>query len=464
MSMHDAHRPQFHFQPTANWMNDPNGVIQWKGTYHLFYQYNPAGPLFGVIHWGHAMSKDLVHWQHLPIALTPTPDSVDAEGCWSGCMVNNNGTPTIIYSGNYQGRQLPCIATSSDEELIHWTKYTGNPVISAPPAELEIGDFRDHCVWREGEHWYQLIGSGIKGAGGTALLYRSQDLLHWDYLHPLCVGDPNQTGTMWECPDFFPLGDKYVLVVSAVPQGITYYFIGTYHEQHFYPETTSLIDYGKHFYAPQSMRDDQGRRLMWGWLREGRDDQQLQKAGWAGMMSLPRVLSLDQQQRLVMAPAPEIEVLREQHVHQEAIEITPQAQNIASIEGTHCEIKAELQIGNAQICGLQITSVETDEYVLLSYDRPQQKLTVTYSPFEGQLPYQPGERESGVVQLDAEQRLHLHIFFDGSVLEVFANGVYAVTERIYLQSTQQLQVSVFTSEGTARLHALDAWTLRSIWS
>src|SRR5256885_8803699 len=185
----DAHRPPYHFLSPSNWMNDPNGLIQWKGQYHLFYQYNPHGPFHGHIHWGHAVSSDLVHWTDLPIALTPTSGRADAYGCWSGCAIDNHGTPTLLYSGVHP--QVVCLA-SGDEDLLTWHYYPGNPVIVGPPAELQArtgGDFRDPFVWREGDYWYLLMGSSIQGVGGAILLYRSVDLIHWDYLHPLLTGD-----------------------------------------------------------------------------------------------------------------------------------------------------------------------------------------------------------------------------------------------------------------------------------
>jgi len=149
-----AARPLNHFQPESNWMSDPNGLMQWRGQYHLFYQHHPHSPLWGPMHWGHAASHDLVHWTHLPIALAPTPDGPDADGCWSGCAVDHDGVPTLVYTGvrSTDGRpyrESVCLATSADE-LQTWTKYAGNPVIPASPEGLEVLGFRDPCVWREG--------------------------------------------------------------------------------------------------------------------------------------------------------------------------------------------------------------------------------------------------------------------------------------------------------------------------
>src|SRR3954447_4644989 len=140
---HDPHRPRYHFLPPANWMNDPNGLIQWRGRYHLFYQHNPEAPTPGTIHWGHALSDDLVRWRDLPLALSPTPGSVDESSVFSGCAVDDNGTATVLYTGvrrdpNRPRTERPCLATSTDDDLRTWRKYEGNPVIAAPPPGLDV--------------------------------------------------------------------------------------------------------------------------------------------------------------------------------------------------------------------------------------------------------------------------------------------------------------------------------------
>ena len=288
------HRPRYHFLPPSGWMNDPNGLIQWEGRYHLFYQYSPE---FGDVppshraatlkHWGHAVSDDLVHWEHWPVALTPTPGGPDKDGCYSGCAVDNDGVPTLVYTGVFP--QCACIATSTDG-LVTWTKHPANPVVAAPPAGLAVPGFRDHSVWSEADGWHQVIGSGIRGVGGTALHYTSPDLIHWSYRGQLLTGDAELTNAMWECPDFFPLGDQHVLMVSAHPGATAVvYCVGPYAAGTYDGVYRGRVDLGTCFYAPQSMHDDgdaraapqtsiglcgsgtpQGRRLMWGWLREGR--------------------------------------------------------------------------------------------------------------------------------------------------------------------------------------------------
>ncbi|MCD6518857.1 MAG: glycoside hydrolase family 32 protein, partial [Anaerolineae bacterium] len=304
------HRPKYHFQPLANWMNDPNGLIQWKGTYHLFYQHNPHEAVHGQIHWGHAMSEDLVHWVHLPIALAPDPWGPDKDGCYSGCAVNDCGTPTLVYTGVHP--QVQCLATSEDG-LISWQKDPGNPIIATPPEGLSLVGFRDPYVWCEDGEWLMALGAGREGRAGMVLLYRSSDLRQWEYLHPLCEANSLHEGVMWECPNFVSVEGRHVLFVSALPLRRVLYFVGEYAERRFSLGRANVLDYGGHFYAPQVLVDEQGRRLLWGWIWEGRSQAAQRAAGWAGVMSLPRELSWDEQGRLCILPVRELQALRRGH-------------------------------------------------------------------------------------------------------------------------------------------------------
>ncbi|MGH2562844.1 MAG: glycoside hydrolase family 32 protein, partial [Thermomicrobiales bacterium] len=374
----DPHRPRYHFLPPANWMNDPNGLIQWRGRYHLFYQYNPHGPFWGTIHWGHAVSADLVHWSDRPVALAPTPGGPDQDGCYSGCAVDHNGVATIVYTGVRGKAQLPCIATSRDDDLLTWQKHAANPVIASPPHDLDLVAFRDHSVWNEAGVWYQVVGAGITCIGGTALLYRSEDLVRWEYLHPLYVGDKDQTeplwtGQMWECPAFFALADKHTLVVSVMDdKGVHYaaYMVGAYANHRFTPHAQGIIDAGGHFYAPQVFADDKGRRIMFGWLREGRGQQAQRAAGWSGVMSLPRILSVLPDGTLGMVPAPELKALRRAHRRLGGIELTPET--LGALDGDRgdaLEIIAEFAPGDAAEVGLKVRcSPDGEEETLISYD------------------------------------------------------------------------------------------------
>ncbi|MEW5957951.1 MAG: glycoside hydrolase family 32 protein [Chloroflexota bacterium] len=467
----NRYRPCYHFLPPKNWMNDPNGLIQWQGQYHLFYQHNPDNPFWANMHWGHAVSTDLVHWNHLPIAMAPTPGGPDADGCWSGCAVNDNGTPTFIYSGHQEGRcQLPCLAIGSPD-LLTLYKYPGNPIISAPPPELDLVAFRDHSVWREGDTWYQLIGAGIRNVGGTALLYRSPDLRQWEYLNPILIGDINQTepvwtGPIWECPDFFALGDKHILLISVHDGRALYpiYFIGTYTNHQFTPELLRKPDFGDDlFYAPQTMLDDQGRRLMRGWIQESRSRAAQVAAGWAGVMSLPRVLSLHPTGCLGLEPAPELQVLRGQHYHQANITLTPASANLLpDIRGDSLEIQIELTPGEAKRCGLKIyCSPDGLEETLIFYDRETGCLTLDRSRSSLDETVDRSPRQ-GPLTLAADEPLQLHIFLDHSVIEIFANGRACLTGRVYPSRADSLGLDLFTWGGPAPVVSLDIWKMNSI--
>jgi beta-fructofuranosidase len=457
--------------PPANFMNDPNGLIQWQGRYHLFYQYNPEGPFPGPKHWGHAVSTDLVHWDDLPIALSPTPDGPDEDGCWSGYAVQHDGAVTVVYTGVRGAAQLPCVATSRDPDLVTWTKHPGNPVIAAPPSDLDILIFRDHAVWQGNGAWFQLVGSGFADAGGTALLYRSTDLINWEYLHPLCAGDRNRTeqiwtGLCWECPSFVPLGDQHVLVMSVTDDLVGYYaayLAGAYVDLRFAPKTEGIVDFGPSLYAPQVFVDDSGRRIMFGWLREGRTERAQRAAGWSGVMSLPRILSLLPDGALGMVPAPELQTLRRNHRRFNDLTISPKTGSLPdTMDGDCLELLAVFEPGDAAGCGLKVRcSPDGEEVTVISYDCASQTLMLDArnSTLDEEA---TGVVSSARVPLSANEPLRLQVFLDRSVIEVFANGRACMTARIYPSRPDSLGVQVFERGGSARLRSLDVWEMDSI--
>ncbi len=458
---HDFHRPIYHFIAPANWMNDPNGVIQWQGQYHLFYQYNPNGGFWGTMHWGHAVSEDLIHWSDLPIALAPTPNSPDETGCFSGCAVNNDGVPTIIYTGTRGERneqQTQCVATSRDG-LMTWEKYPNNPVLSEIPAEAgSTHDFRDPFVWCESDGWYMVLASRIVGIGGVAFLYRSADLLHWEYLHPLLTGRANQTGDVWECPNFFPLEDKWVLIVSGkgrtVPPTV-FYFIGEYADHQFIAQAEGVLDYDC-LYAPLSMMDDQQRRLLFGWLVERRSVEAHKAAGWAGAHSIPRVLSL-REGHLHMEPVPELNRLRGKPHEFAHIQLSDKDQ-ILNVQGSALDIAAEFEaagtVGLAFAC-----TPDGSEQTRILYDSEAGELRL----IRDQSGSSEGANLSPKVaahRLLSGELLDLRILLDGSVIEIIANGRTSLCSRIYPMRADSRGIRVF---GHGILRKLSIWQMASIW-
>lgn len=481
----DPLRPIYHFTSPAGWLNDPNGVGQVDGTYHLFYQYNPAGPFHDRIHWGHAVSRDLVRWTDRPIALAPGNGS-DAEGCWSGVLVDDGGTPTIVYSGRADGRELPCLATGSPD-LDAWTPLA-EPIIDAPPAGHEITEFRDHCVWREGGGWRQLVGSGIADAGGTAFLYESQDLRSWTELGPLAVGDagdvllddPEWTGTMWECVDFFRLtrgadgttgppdgtsGDEHLLIYSAWHEGNTLHplvAIGTYDGTRFTIERTQRLDLGgRHAYAPQTFRDASGRRVLWSWMQEGRDDAATAAVGWSGAMAVPRHLWLDDAGTLRSEPVAEIAELRgEQLLPAGAASVPADGTDVsaAPLAGTalDLELEASIEAGGGVDVVLFATG-DGAERTVLELRRDDDGLRVALDRSGSTLASGcDTSPHSGTVS-GAGPATRVRILLDRSSVEVFVDGV-ALTTRVYPSRADADRVH-FTPTGLARIDAARAWRL-----
>lgn len=432
----DPHRPRYHFLPPANWMNDPNGLIHYKGLYHLFYQHNPFGALWGNMHWGHATSPDLVHWTHMPIALAPDPDGPDADGCYSGVTVVHDGVPTIVYTGVRGPHELACLATSADDELATWTKHPGNPVIPGTPEGVPTTISRDHTLWREGDAWLMGVGAGIEGQGGAVLLYRSSDLVEWDYLHPLVteVADLNPQGkiisTGWECPDVFFLDNQPVFVAcdwDGDPLSVSYW-TGTYADRLFIPQRHGVVDAGKCFYAPQSFADASGRRVMIGWLRERREDEALVAAGWAGAMTLPRTVTMLDDGALAFAPVREVELLRGEH---RRFDLRTGSLDLDGIPGDTCEIL--VRTDTAPVSPIEIEVLRADdgsERAVIRFDPATRTLTLdtTNASLSG-LAF--GDIAMADVPERADGGCEIRIFVDRSIVEVWVDGRTCLSGRAY---------------------------------
>jgi beta-fructofuranosidase len=472
----DLLRPLYHFLPPCNWMNDPNGLIQWEGQYHLFYQYNPDDAVWGNIHWGHAVSDDLVHWRDLPVALAPTPGGPDRDGCWSGCAVDDGGTLALVYTGvtcrvpaeAYGGvsdaEQVVCLAASRDG-LVTWEKYEDNPVIAEPPVGFTDENFRDPYVWREDDGWYAVIAGGVPDGGGAVLLYRSPDLRRWEYVGSLLVGDTSG-GSFFECPSFFPLGGKHALVVGALYTGESRYYVGTYTDHTFTVEGQGTLDYGI-YYAPQVMVDAVGRCIVFAWAREGgwewhrRHDEALRAPGWAGVSPLSRVLSLGPGNTLVSQPVPELAALRGEHVYLGDIALDPADEYVLPVGSNCTELLAEFDPGEAAGCGLKLfCTPDGDSTLSVAYDRAQHRILIVNTA-----PVRRGSTRSShtaPLELAEGETLKLHVFLDRSIVEVFANDRCAITTRVYPDANRQ-GIRLFATDGSGHLVALDSWQMEAIW-
>jgi beta-fructofuranosidase len=292
---------QYHVTPPVGWMNDPNGFSFYKGEYHLFYQFYPYESLWGPMHWGHVSSPDLVEWTHLPTALIP-----EDEMCFSGSAVVDGDNLVLMYTARHITDVEPFYNETQylaySNNGVDFDKYEGNPILSFTPNSSP--DFRDPKVWKYGDHWYVVIGSKTDDENGRVLLYRSLDLKSWDFLTVLGESDGDM-GYMWECPDFFELDGKFVLLMS--PQGLeprgdrfkntyqTGYIIGSfdYDTFEFIPEVEfQEIDFGHDFYASQTMEKD-GKRYLIAWFSTWGVPFYPEAAdGWAGALTIVRELKL----------------------------------------------------------------------------------------------------------------------------------------------------------------------------
>ncbi|MEO8870499.1 MAG: glycoside hydrolase family 32 protein, partial [Granulicella sp.] len=429
------------------------------------------------------VSPDMVHWQRLPVALAPTPGGPDAQGCFTGSAVLYKGRPTFLYTGVQSAplaeatsadpknplRESQCLAVATDNTLGDWKKLAA-PVIPAPPPGMKVTGFRDPCPWSDGDTWYTLIGSGIAGKGGMVLLYRSPDLRSWEYLHPFtdsgATGQPGDnvvdTGDMWECPDFFPLTDavtkaeKHILIHSSGGKVLWQSGVLDRQAMRFKAEKSGELDYG-HFgskrvtyYAPKSQRDARGNRILWGWISETRPETEYSRAGWSGLMSLPRLLTLHGGE-LHMPPASQVARLRRVPVHRS----TSAGSSAPTPQVDKHEFLATLQqslspprpysIANA---GGPILAIRSD----LRQNPRTLRINNGTSAADFVIPLpEPLSASAG-----------LHLFIDNSVLEIFIDNRFCFTHRFYARNPS-LPLVTLSVAGQYKVTGLRSFTLNPIW-
>jgi len=454
----DPFYPKYHLSAPYGWMNDPHPVF-FKGSYHLFYQFsfvrdNPYGRV-GLKQglrphrtWGHIISNDLIHWRHMPLALTPSKHGRPNDPhLFSGVVVANNDSGAAFYTINNIDVWL---ALSMDDDLRSFTKYPDNPVIKGPPLDLKINsEMRDPWVWKEGDKWYMIIGSGLEDGGGSVIpLYESSDLINWNYLHPLWQGGPNSflykdgDAGFSECPSFFKLGEKHVLVVSDKAT----YFVGNYENHHFVPEFRERLDYGK-IYVPQFSIDDKNRCLMWGWIRDGRDYHAWIDVGWAGSQTLPRLLTLSEDGSIQFEPAGELTSLRKSYkTYPDAKISAKDFLLIDDFKGLQYELEVILKPGSSKIFGLELLGGESQAKIY--YD--QTTKTLHFNDIIAPLELIDG-------------KLSLHIFLDAAIIEIFANKKVCITNTVQPSSQEGFNFRFFCNEGISEVNDIQLWEIGTIW-
>ena len=457
----DEERPVYHVTPTVGWLNDPNGFSYFDGKYHLFYQYNPYSTQWDTMHWGHLVSEDLLHWKRLPAALAPTAD-YDNFGVWSGSAITApDGRHALIYTGveiaeNEDGSrkmvQTQCLAFGDGAD---YTKYENNPVIT--PDMLPKGscpeDFRDPKIWYEEkeDYYYVIIGSRTKEDGGTVVLFRSDDLLNWEYVSTL-DRSRNEYGHMWECPDLFRLGDTDfipLLPMKMFAKGIEFhsgnnaaYLAGVYDkEDHtFTRKGIYSLDYGIDFYAPQSMVTPDGRRIMVAWMQTPETKEATPDgAKWFGQLTLPR----------------ELEACRKDPVFYEDVFIGDRTR-LPGVEGRSLDLTVRVKPAGGELYRKFTVRIAEDEelYTSVTYD-PAESMLYFDRSYSGFRHYILSERKAHVRYRGGE--ITLRFMIDRFSVEVFVNdGEQTMTNTIY---TRQSAAGVYFEAAGGAVIDVEKYTI-----
>lgn len=480
----DPHRPAWHFLGSEGvcFPFDPQGCIYWKGKYHVFYAIQDKGK--GA--WGHASSIDLVHWVHHRIPLTVNSGDPEEHVFAGGSLISLDGKPTMIYHGVNSGT---CIAHSVDDDLIEWRKSPMNPVIRLPKeGDPNYGKYHvwDTCGWVKDGMYYSISGDHPGKApptdGDIAYLFRSKDLVNWEYMHPFYESKREWTPADEDCscPDFFKLGDKHVLMFISHTQG-TQYYIGTYEDDRFVPESHGKMNWpGGPVFANDSLVDDKGRRIMWAWACESRERDTQLATGWSGVMTVPRVLSMSKRGTMQINPVEELKKLRLNARSKDGFTVSAGDVVTASdIEGDSLELEIKVDLSKAKQFAVKVRcSPNGAEETVITYDDDAGVIRIDtnksslsddiFQPFPyPQAAYFPKEvRQSKDIRIQEApfklrdgEILELRIFLDHSILEVFANGRQCVTQRIYPSREDSTQIRVSANGGDAKVQLMRAWDM-----
>ena len=445
-------RPAFHVSPYVGWMNDPNGFSYYQGEYHLFYQYNPYDTHWDSMHWGHVVSKDLLHWEYLPAALAPDED-YDKMGCFSGSAIElDDGRQLLMYTavdhetledGSKRDIQTQAVAVGDGRDYV---KYEKNPVLTEKdlPEGASKVDFRDPKIWKGKDgNFYCVIGSRPADGSGQILLYRSANGFDWEFVSILAE-NKKRFGKMWECPDFFELDGKHVLLTSPqdmLPEGLEYHtgngtlcITGEMDKDTYTlkEQFNQSVDYGIDFYAMQTVEAPDGRRIMIGWMQNWDTcaNNRIPKGKWFGQMSLPRELSI-KDGRLIQKPIREIEKLRTNKTEYKNVAFEDVIR-LDGIEGRCVDMEITLRPADAQNIykKFAVRFAQNDTYHTAVSFRPYESVLKIDRKFSGSRRAIIHQRRSLVNSENGEIKLRL--ILDRFSAEIFVNdGEHVMTATIY---------------------------------
>jgi fructan beta-fructosidase len=466
----EQHRPQLHFSPKTGWMNDPNGMVYYNGTYHLFYQFYPDSTVWGPMHWGHATSKDLVHWEHLPIALYPDSLGTIFSGSAVADVANTSGfgrdgiVPLVAifthhnHKGEKEGRidyQNQSIAYSLDEGKT-WTKYAGNPVVKNPG----IKDFRDPKVawYEETKKWIMTLATLDR-----ITFYSSPDLKNWTKESEFGK-DVGAHGGVWECPDLFSLtheGKKYwVLVVNLNPGGpnggsATQYFVGTFDGHDFtpYQTTTKWLDYGPDEYAGITWSNTGERKIFLGWMSNWQYANVVPTKTWRSAMTVPRELRLEKVGEQFLIASKPVEELNA---------ITGQAVSLQNGTTSRLEGPAKLVLSAGAADNVSITlSNNRGQKVVVGYDKASNNYFIDRT-VSGKVSFEKGfaARHTGP-RFSTKAGMSLTLLIDKASVELFADGGLTVMTEIFFPDEDYTTVTVQGAD-SSKLDLLQLSQMKSI--
>jgi beta-fructofuranosidase len=447
----DPARPIFHVTAPAQWINDPNGPIYYKGCYHLFYQLHPFSDQSGPKYWGHVRSRDLAKWEHLPIALWPSTELGESE-IWSGCCtINGKDEPMAFYTSIAPGQPAKTHAEQwaaiGDKDLINWHKSPANPVLSeALHGGTKVYEWRDPFIFQHKHRTFMVLGGNLnetKGGEAVINIYEAEnpELTKWKYRGVLFkLPDPKARTS--ECPNFFNIGNRWVLFVS--PYGKVQYFVGDFDPDtcRFHAQTNGLLDYGPNFYAPNTMLVPSGRRIVWGWVTGFKSGH-----GWNGCLTLPRELSLTRDGQLRQDAPPELRKLRGKSVEWKNVTLRTDGKPFKLPTTNTMEIELEIESNGAESIAIGIKNPPNDNYAVdMTFENSKIKM---------------GGLEVSLPSAEKKGILNVRLFLDRSVLEVFANQRLCATKVISpLSDNATLEIR---APGGAKAKYVKAWPMNSIW-
>ena len=482
----DTQRPSYHGMPPANWTNEPHGLVEHNGQYHLFYQRTPNGPYKTLMHWGHMVSTDFVNWTNTKDALWPTLEwsatsGYDMKGIWSGDVISENGVAHAFYTAvNHSGPFNPGIghATSSDADLKNWVKT--NPVVDKPNDANS--DMRDPYLFKDGSTWVMLIGAKINGIGGL-FCFTSTDLTNWTRKTDFCTVAYSQMdigSEVWEMPVFEPIGgSKYILIANPIggtvaKYGPKYtrgvYWIGTYTNGQFTPDFTTpkSLDLIPGHLSPAVARNASNQLTAIGIVDERRNSQAQEDAGWCHVFSLPRVYSLlSNNQTLGQAPAPQTTSLRFPGTQQTLSNLSVSSTfPLIVTDGAKTEIMASLNPATtATTYGINIRkSNDGTEVTKIYYDAVNKNIILDKSA--SSLSSQVDTEDKAVITQPYDEAAFgkpesFHVFIDNSIVDVFINEKAAFSFRIYPTKIDAKNIELYSSGGTTTFTTVNTWTTGS---